>query len=135
MTLPRNHRLVLLILPMLLLAGCQKSSSEESVASETAKKNETFPKALNINEVAKKVEFPADLREEGVSGKVVYRLQIDENGRYAQHKLIQAADERLAEAVTKHLDELRFEPGTENGHPVKKWITVPFNFRLPEQDK
>lgn len=90
--------------------------------------NVKSPKCLNLTEVQNNIILPREAIEMNLSGKVIVRMLIDENGCYIKHIPPKAAHPLLIKAVEKHLPELRFEPAIQSGKLIKFWINVPFTF-------
>lgn len=91
--------------------------------------NAKAPKCLNLTEVQNKLILPQEAIEMNLSGKVIVRMLIDEEGCYVKHLPPRSGHPILIKAVEKYLPELRFEPATQNGKLIKYWINVPFSFR------
>lgn len=86
------------------------------------------PKCLNLTEVQNKLILPREAIEMNLSGRVIVRMLIDEEGCYAKHLPPRSGHPILIKAIEKYLPELRFEPATQNGKLIKFWINVPFVF-------
>ena len=91
---------------------------------------EKQPKAVNMDQLKKKIEYPQMARDAGISGRVVFRVLIDENGRYKRHKLMRSPHKWLTASCVKHINKLRFTPGIQAGKPIPVWVTVPFDFKI-----
>lgn len=75
--------------------------------------------------------YPARAKEEGIEGKVVARLLIDENGDVLQVRIMKAPrfwgfDNAVMDAAKKW----KFEPAKLNNLPVKVWATQVIEFKL-----
>lgn len=86
------------------------------------------PKCLNLIEVQNKLILPREAIEMNLSGTVVVCMLIDEDGCYVKHLPPRSGHPILIKDVEKYLPELRFEPATQNGKPIKFWVNVPFSF-------
>lgn len=91
---------------------------------------EKQPQPVNLDELKKAIEYPQIAKDAGISGRVVFRVLIDENGRYKKHKVLKTPSKWLTNACTEHLPKIRFTPGIQAGKPVPAWVTVPFDFKL-----
>jgi len=92
--------------------------------------HEREPRPTNMDEVRRSIGYPAAAKKEGIEGKVMVRVLIDEKGNYMRHVVIREGNPVLLEAVEKGIVDLKFEPAILAGHPVKAWTTIPFNFQL-----
>jgi TonB family protein len=81
------------------------------------------------------VEYPRALYEQGIEGKVILRLFVDEHGQVA------AESTRVAEssgypafdsAAIRAVPQFHFVPALRNGTPVAALFLQPIHFRHPE---
>lgn len=91
---------------------------------------EEQPSPVNLDEIRAAVKYPQMAKDAGIYGKVVFRVLIDENGRYKKHKVLKTPHPWLTEACVKHLNKIRFTPGIQAGKPIPVWVTVPFDFKI-----
>ena len=73
--------------------------------------------------------YPLDARREGIQGKVVVRVLVDEYGYSTQYKIIQS-DKHFDAEVLKVIGQWRFTPAKNRGMAVEKNVDIPFNFVL-----
>ncbi len=92
--------------------------------------HEREPRPTNMDEIRGSIGYPAAAKKEGIEGKVMVRVLIDEEGNYMRHMVIREGNPMLLEAVEKGIVNLKFEPAILAGNPVKAWTTIPFNFQL-----
>lgn len=92
----------------------------------------TMPTAINMDEIRRRIGFPKGARELGMSGKVTYRVLVDQDGNYMRHVILKASHPLFEKACRKHLREIRFEPGKMGEQPVKVWVVIPFQFILTQ---
>ena len=81
----------------------------------------------------KKPADPERARIAGMTGKVLVRVLIGEDGRAIKAKVMKRipADCDVFDAVAiKSVMESRYYPGIQNGSPIKVWFTVPIRFQL-----
>jgi periplasmic protein TonB len=73
-----------------------------------------------------RIAYPAAARQQGVSGKVVVLVLVNEEGAVLEVKLQQGLAPRsgVNEAVLDSVRHAKFRPATKNGIPVKMWRTV-----------
>lgn len=92
----------------------------------------TFPggrAALN-KFISEHLKYPERSLENGVQGKVIVRFVVNEDGSVGEVKILKSLDiycDREAMRVVKMLP--RFQPGLQQGKPVKVWFQLPITFR------
>ncbi len=93
------------------------------------------PKVTNLNTIINKITYPETAVKESIQGQVVAKVLVNENGVVEE---ISRRDfkgkEVLFDEVEKAVWSLEFEPAMENGNPVKSWVEIPFNFKLPKKN-
>ena len=81
--------------------------------------------------IAENVRYPADAKDNGVSGKVVVRFVINQKGEVENAYVYRGIDPSLDREAIRVVESLpRWNPGTQRGKPVKVWFTMPINFQL-----
>ncbi|MDY7232001.1 TonB family protein [Hyalangium rubrum] len=70
--------------------------------------------------------YPSDLK--GESGEVSLELLVDETGQVAQVSVVDATNERFAQAAREAARHLSFNPATQGGQPVA--VRLPFVYRF-----
>ena len=88
------------------------------------------PKVLNLPELVGKIGYPEKAKKEGIEGMVVVKVLVGEKGEYLQHEVLKDPDPSLTQEVEKYLTDLKMEPATKDGKPVKFWVSIPFKFKL-----
>lgn len=63
--------------------------------------------------------FPEDAKKRGVTGTSVAEVEIDETGKVASVRVVQAPDELIKVALTDAINQWRFRPLTIEGAPVR----------------
>lgn len=75
-------------------------------------------------------EYPYKARSDGIQGKVVVRVLVDEYGFVIRSKITQS-DDNFDDEVLKVIREWNFTPAKNKaGESVEKWVDIPFNFVL-----
>jgi len=75
--------------------------------------------------------YPAISRRMGEEGKLVLRVELDENGRIDNAKVINSSGyERLDDAALTAVKSWQCNPSLRNGQPVRAVALQPFNFVL-----
>lgn len=87
-----------------------------------------LPKVINMNEVARAIDFPEAAKQLDIKGQVIIRVRVDAKGRYESHKVLKSVHPILTKAVEPHLSKLRFTPAIQGGNPISFFINIPFKF-------
>lgn len=75
-------------------------------------------------------QLPARLRNKGITGSVLLRLLVDEEGRVAEVHVQEAEPpDTFEEAALEAARRWRFQPGLHRGAPVRVWLEAPIEFR------
>ena len=88
------------------------------------------PIPINLDEVKSEIGYPQEARDGGEQGLILLKVEIDKEGNYVSHELLESASDILANAVQAQVSNVRFEPGTKDGQPTVFSVTIPFSFRL-----
>jgi protein TonB len=94
---------------------------------------EQMPEAgFDINAyLSKTIQYPPSAREANISGRVVLKFVVDENGNIGNIQVVKGigggCDEEAKRAVAAMP---KWKPGKSNGKPVKVYFTLPVKFSL-----
>ncbi len=85
------------------------------------------------------VEYPAELKEAGIEGKVFVRFVIDKDGKVTDLEALEgkeSVDERLKKAAINAVSKMPdWSPGqNENGEKIKVSFVIPINFSIPPKE-
>ncbi|MDP5169824.1 MAG: energy transducer TonB [Bacteroidia bacterium] len=134
---------LLTLLPALLLvvsAYAQELASLTPNQSRSTKTMDAQPvesfwfaddlKPLNYQQVLESIQYDRRALEAGLEGTVVLQIQVDKNGQYFSHKVMNEANPLLVEAVEAQVHHLQFRAPEFHGEAVSAIVSVPFRFRL-----
>lgn len=79
-----------------------------------------------------KVPYPEEARRQGIEGKVVLQLDIDETGKVIKAKVVKGAGFGLDEAAVQAAHKFRFKPAIAESQPVPVRILYTYRFVLEE---
>lgn len=85
------------------------------------------PRALFVARPA----YPASLSRSGISGRVVVRCVIDEQGLARNPTIHESTHRAFNAAALAAVGRSRFQAGTRHGKPVATWALIPFRFEAP----
>jgi len=136
---------------VLLIAACGEPSSQTSAdeavvpplpgegAEDTemaSAERDTEPRLSNGHEVLAMLNrlYPETLKEEGVGGRVLLWMHVDESGNVTETKVQTSSGyPALDEAAQAIADSMLFTPAENKGAPVSVWIAQPIEFAASEQ--
>jgi protein TonB len=86
----------------------------------------------NIGEyLARNIQYPQMARESGVSGRVVIRFVVNEDGSVSGAQVIKGIGAGCEEEALRVINSMpKWRPGKQNGKAVKVYYTLPVNFKL-----
>ena len=79
------------------------------------------------------LEYPVGDRENGIEGKVIVQFIIEQDGSISNPKILQSVSETIdAEAIRVIELMPKWQPGMQDGKPVKVQYTLPLRFFFTE---
>lgn len=75
-------------------------------------------------------EYPAELRQAGVSGLVFIKCLVDPQGNVAEAVVEKSSDEKFNAAALDAVKKWKFKPGQKDGAPVAMKVTIPIRFAV-----
>ena len=73
-------------------------------------------------------DYPPEAREKGINGRVTVQIVINERGEATQAKMLKSGNEIFNASAIKAASETVFEPPMFEGHPVKVYWIMQYNF-------
>lgn len=80
------------------------------------------------------VSYPEASRKAGVEGRVIVRFTVDKDGAVENPEVVRGVNEQLNEAAIAAVKAQEFEPGKQDGDPIRVQMTLPVKFRLDGSD-
>jgi protein TonB len=77
-------------------------------------------------------EYPRELKANGVSGLVMVKCTIDEQGNVAGTDIVKSSNEKFDAFATDALKKWKFKPARQDGTPVSVQVTIPIKFVAEE---
>jgi len=131
---------------LLFFVACNEPATEEmpEAASESAPPADTdeptpayfahdvVPRLINGSEVFVLLHdlYPESLKSEGVGGRVVLWVHIDDLGTVTEMKShTSSGQDELDAAAQQVAAAMRFTPAENKGEPVSVWIAQPIEFQ------
>ena len=79
----------------------------------------------------KKIKYPKEAREKGITGRVYVMFVIDKTGAVKDARVIRGVSPELDEVALNAVKEMpKWKPGTQNGKFVNVQFNLPINFSL-----
>ena len=86
--------------------------------------------AGGMEDIVKRIKYPEKAKEQGIEGKVIIKLFIDELGNPQSCKIIKGVNPLLDAEAKDVLMKTKFYPGKIDGKPVKVQVAIPIVFKL-----
>ncbi|MFN0083030.1 MAG: energy transducer TonB [Ferruginibacter sp.] len=86
------------------------------------------PVSLNLEEVKTKIEYTKMAKEGGITGTVLLRILVSEEGKYVKHLVTKPGHPLLLKEVEKHVSKLVFTPAKQGNKVIPFWVNIPFKF-------
>lgn len=84
-----------------------------------------------IEAILKNVRYPANARENGITGRVFVKMEIAENGRVENIKVLRGAAIMLDKESVRVARLFRFKsPAKYKGQDIRLCLVVPFNYSI-----
>lgn len=79
-----------------------------------------------------KPQYPREMREQGVSGLVMVKCAIDEQGNVTETTVLKSSNEVFDKFAVEALKKWKFKPARRDGTPVAIQVTIPMKFVVDE---
>jgi protein TonB len=118
------------------VADIGTGTQPQEVRAPPADPEDTFvmldeqPTPVNMDAIKAAIQYPQIAKDNGIQGKVIMRVLIDEQGGYVKHKVLRSPHPWLTQEVERHINRLKFTPAIQGGRAIRTWVTVPFDFRI-----
>lgn len=73
-------------------------------------------------------DYPPDLRRDGVSGLVMVKCTIDENGNVVDPQVEKSSNPSFEKPAVEALKKWKFKPAKQDGAPVAIKVSIPIKF-------
>ena len=115
-------------------AQANQQQSEQEEAFIKCEKMPTFQGGdLNgyRNWVQSQLQYPKEAKDKGVQGRVIFSFVVEKDGSVSEFKVLNTPD-KIFSAEVERVFKLtpKWEPGKQNGNPVRVKFTVPITFTL-----
>ena len=106
---------------------CANTPSQDTTVYDTTQVT-TKPQVR----VGPRLEYPKELRQNGISGSVVYSVVVNADGRVDRRsiKLLRSDNVEFDRAAREYLEQAFFLPGCLHGEAVRVRVILPIDFRI-----
>lgn len=81
--------------------------------------------------IQRNLKYPEIARKAGVEGRVMVHVQIDENGKVVNTRILQSlGNNGCDEAAVAAIKSVRWKPAKQRDRAVKVWVAIPVVFKL-----
>ena len=116
-----------------VIAQPEPPKEEETKIFEVVEQMPSFPggQAALFEFLSKNIRYPVVAEENGIQGRVIVTFVVERDGSITDVRVVKSVDPSLdkeAVRVTKSMPH--WNPGMQNGGPVRVKFTLPVTFRL-----
>lgn len=112
----------------------EQSPQKSTIVYDVVEKMPSFPNGNDamIKFVCKHLIYPLVDIERGIQGTVICNFVVEADGSLTNIKVIKSVSPSIDEAAIKLINSMPlWEPGTQNGKPVRVRFSCPVKFKLP----
>ena len=112
------------------LGGMVKDDSETSSGPDMPA---TFPggEAKMMEYLRENLKYPESVREKGIEGKVYVQFVVEKDGSINDVKILRSVCKELDNEAVRVIKAMpKWNPGTQNGEPVRTTMMLPINFKI-----
>jgi TonB family protein len=92
---------------------------------------EEMPEPIGgMKAIQEKIVYPEIAKRAGIEGKVHVQAFINEEGNVVSAKILKGVGAGCDEVALDAVKQTKFNPGTQNGKPIKVQVTIPIVFKL-----
>lgn len=85
--------------------------------------------------VQMRVQYPKELQQAGVEGRVIVSFEVDKDGSVVNVQTRRTPDDRLSDRVVKLVKQSpKWEPGKQRGQAVRVSYTIPIEFKITKTE-
>lgn len=80
------------------------------------------------------IRYPESAQQNGISGRVVVKFVVEKDGSIGQPEIVKGVDRDLDQEALRVVKRMpKWQPGKNNGQPVRSYFNLPVTFRLQNQ--
>lgn len=80
------------------------------------------------------IRYPESAQQNGISGRVVVKFVVEKDGSIGSPEIVKGVDRDLDQEALRVVKRMpKWQPGKNNGQPVRSYFNLPVTFRLQNQ--
>ena len=80
------------------------------------------------------IRYPESAQQNGISGRVVVKFVVEKDGSIGNPTIVKGVDRDLDQEALRVVKRMpKWQPGKNNGQPVRSYFNLPVTFRLQNQ--
>ncbi|MBQ8657379.1 MAG: energy transducer TonB [Prevotella sp.] len=108
-----------------------KEKPKEDKVFDVVEQQPTFSEGNPAAWLAKHMQYPVQAAENGIQGRVTVGFVVEKNGSISNVRVLRGVDPSLDKEAVRVVKSMpKWNPGMQNGEPVRVNYTVPVNFKL-----
>ncbi len=95
-----------------------------------------FPggQAAMMKWLSNNIRYPESAQQNGISGRVVVKFVVERDGSVSSPTIVKGVDRDLDQEALRVVKRMpKWQPGKNNGQPVRSYFNLPVTFRLQNQ--
>ncbi|MDE6271540.1 MAG: energy transducer TonB [Muribaculaceae bacterium] len=95
-----------------------------------------FPggQAAMMKWLSNNIRYPEAAQQNGISGRVVVKFIVERDGSVSSPSIVKGVDRELDQEALRVVKRMpKWQPGKNNGQPVRSYFNLPVTFRLQNQ--
>ena len=80
------------------------------------------------------LKYPTIAKRAGIEGRVIIEFTVDEQGRVVDPHVLKGIGGGCDEEALRVVQQARFEPARKDGQPVRLKMSLPFTFKLGDEE-
>lgn len=84
--------------------------------------------------LSKNIRYPDIAQQNGVQGRVIVKFVVEKDGKVSSPSIVKGVDKDLDREAMRVVQAMpKWQPGKNNGQPVRSYFTLPVTFKLQNQ--
>jgi protein TonB len=109
----------------------KEKPKEDNKIFDVVEQQPTFSEGNPAAWLAKHMQYPPMAAENGIQGRVTVGFVVEKNGTISNVRVLRGVDPSLDKEAVRVVKSMpKWNPGMQNGEPVRVNYTVPVNFKL-----
>lgn len=119
-------------IPVFFRLGTESENSSSTSAKVHTTADEMPKLKGGLEQVMRNIKYPEMAKEAGIEGTVYVQFVVNENGNVEDAKVIRSIGGGADEEALRVVREATFEPGYQDGKPIRVQYSIPIQFKLSQ---